>query len=447
MGWLSWSARTLTSAESSQLESEKRDCSIQNINCHGGCRGAGSSAPALVTLFGEDGSSESYMLGGNKSESFDRATRAQYVLYSKFLGSLRRILIQQLPSSCDNDEDDSKGWYLDRIEVHGPDGERYTFPCSSWFGCNLVGEETCTERNLIVAADHRDTHRSSLHDPAHRLTQPLLVDASGYSMPHPDKVRAGTKGMNRKGMGYGGEDAYFYASNSNGIWAVGVADGVYEWRQVGIDAGAFSRQLMEYCRQAIELGTMDVLRVLQFASKHLRRCETLGSSTVCLGIVDTLQGRLATATIGDSGFILLGRSRENYMSSTLQGTYYIRYRSPQQEHSFGCPYQLGHQEGADNPEDAMLSTMPLYPGDVLIIGSDGLFDNVADESIVEMVNKVLAEGGKPNELSQALAFHAFQTSTDKAAMTPYSVAASEAFEMIYNGGKADDITVVTAVFN
>jgi len=34
---------------------------------------------------------------------------------------------------------------------------------------------------------------------------------------------------------------------------------------------------------------------------------------------------------------------------------------------------------------------------------------------------------------------------DRAAFTPYSFGASECFDMVYNGGKPDDITVV-AVF-
>lgn len=32
----------------------------------------------------------------------------------------------------------------------------------------------------------------------------------------------------------------------------------------------------------------------------------------------------------------------------------------------------GHYEGADLPEDAMLTTMPLAPGDIVVLGSDGL---------------------------------------------------------------------------
>jgi protein phosphatase PTC7 len=64
------------------------------------------------------------------------------------------------------------------------------------------------------------------------------------------------------------------------------------------------------------------------------------------------QGQLKSANVGDSGFVVLGRTA---YSSALG----VKYHSPQQEHSFGCPYQLGHYEGADAPEDAMLMTLPV----------------------------------------------------------------------------------------
>ena len=212
------------------------------------------------------------------------------------------------------------------------------------------------------------------------------------------------------------------------------------------DTGVFSRQLVEFCRQAVELGTMDALSVLQFAAKHLKRSGTLGSSVVSLGIVDLIQGRLQTATIGDSGFVLLGKTKEN------DGSHIIRYRSPQQEHSFGCPYQLGHQESADQPEDAMLATVPVYPGDVLVFGSDGLFDNVSDDRIVDIVDDILTKGDaspamKAREICHALASSSFAASTDKRSVTPYSAAASQAFEMVFSGGKKDDISVVVSLLS
>lgn len=64
------------------------------------------------------------------------------------------------------------------------------------------------------------------------------------------------------------------------------------------------------------------------------------------------QGQLKSANVGDSGFLVIGRAQFGDQLA-------MKYHSPQQEHSFGCPYQLGHYDGADSPEDAMLMTVPV----------------------------------------------------------------------------------------
>ncbi len=48
-------------------------------------------------------------------------------------------------------------------------------------------------------------------------------------------------------------------------------------------------------------------------------------------------------------------------------------------------------------------------------------------------------------ISQRLAHLAFTYSLDRDRETPYSLGASEAFDMVYSGGKADDISVVCAL--
>ena len=68
--------------------------------------------------------------------------------------------------------------------------------------------------------------------------------------------------------------------------------------------------------------------------------------------MSSVQGQLRSANVGDSGYMLLTRAPAG-------ARYELRYHTPQQEHSFGCPYQLGHYEGADAPEDAMLMTLPV----------------------------------------------------------------------------------------
>ena len=38
---------------------------------------------------------------------------------------------------------------------------------------------------------------------------------------------------------------------------------------------------------------------------------------------------------------------------------HVKFRTPQQEHDFGHPYQLGHLEAADKPDESMLMTLPV----------------------------------------------------------------------------------------
>ena len=86
--------------------------------------------------------------------------------------------------------------------------------------------------------------------------------------------------------------------------------------------------------------------------------------------------------------------------------------------------------------------MQVVSGDVVILGSDGLWDNVTVTDIAGLVTRLVEQGTRPSVIAQQLAARAFEAAMDKKGVTPYSLGASEAFDMIYSGGKADDITVV-----
>lgn len=141
------------------------------------------------------------------------------------------------------------------------------------------------------------------------------------------------RAVSRKHFGQGGEDAYFYAESSDtNCAAMGVADGVYMWRNYGIDAGAYSRCLMSTAKSEVERGVTDVLEILKAADDQAHREGIKGSSTACIVVMDRNVGMLRGATVGDSGFLVAGRARKG---EELM----VKYRSPQQEHSFGYPYQ------------------------------------------------------------------------------------------------------------
>ena len=61
---------------------------------------------------------------------------------------------------------------------------------------------------------------------------------------------------------------------------------------------------------------------------------------------------------------------------------HIKYRTAPQEHAFGHPFQLGSQPSADKPEDCMFASIKIAAGDVIIMGSDGLWDNLFDREVL-----------------------------------------------------------------
>jgi protein phosphatase PTC7 len=94
----------------------------------------------------------------------------------------------------------------------------------------------------------------------------------------------------------------------------------------------------------------------------------------------------------------------------------------------------------------------LQEGDIIVAGSDGLFDNVEEMSILEQAIDVMQKQAKGKDLgavakliSMTITELAFNTSLNKKCVTPYSHGASEAFDMVYSGGKKDDICVVVGV--
>lgn len=93
-----------------------------------------------------------------------------------------------------------------------------------------------------------------------------LISGSCY-LPHPDKEETG------------GEDAHFICSEEQ---AIGVADGVGGWADLGVNAGYYSRELMSKSVEAIQdepKGSIDPARVLEKAHSSTK---ARGSSTACI---------------------------------------------------------------------------------------------------------------------------------------------------------------------
>ncbi|KAG7620729.1 PPM-type phosphatase domain [Arabidopsis suecica] len=244
-------------------------------------------------------------------------------------------------------------------------------------------------------------------------TKPLKLVSGSCYLPHPDKEATG------------GEDAHFICAEEQ---ALGVADGVGGWAELGIDAGYYSRELMSNSVNAIQdepKGSIDPARVLEKAHTCTK---SQGSSTACI-IALTNQG-LHAINLGDSGFMVV-----------CEG--HTVFRSPVQQHDFNFTYQLESGRNGDLPSSGQVFTVAVAPGDVIIAGTDGLFDNLYNNEITAIVVHAVRANIDPQVTAQKIAALARQRAQDKNRQTPFSTAAQDA-GFRYYGGKLDDITVVVS---
>ncbi|KAF9307497.1 hypothetical protein BGZ91_008426, partial [Linnemannia elongata] len=171
-----------------------------------------------------------------------------------------------------------------------------------------------------------------------------------------------------------GEDSYFRRHD-----ALGVADGV------GANPALYSRKLMHYAFVELEkydnieedafydYFNVNPVQILQKSyeqsARDAKKEGLIGSSTACLAILR--DDELRIANLGDCGVSIIRRNE-------------FIFRTEEQQHSFNYPYQLG-TGSTDSPTDAQVFTVKVESGDIVVMGTDGIFDNLFDEDILEEV--------------------------------------------------------------
>ncbi|KAJ7556109.1 hypothetical protein O6H91_05G068800 [Diphasiastrum complanatum] len=282
---------------------------------------------------------------------------------------------------------------LNFIQGAGSDGGNVTLSGASSVGSDEVEGSAITEREVLQE-------------------RPLRLFSGVYSLPHPDKEAKG------------GEDAYFVSSEEQ---ALGIADGVGGWASVGVDAGQYARELMLQSMVAVRQEPEKCIDPARVLVKAHSRTHFRGSSTAC--ILTLSEYGLQAANLGDSGFVIVRNGR-------------VIFKSTPQQHSFNFPYQLG-SESSDPPSAAEVFSLQVKAGDIIVLGTDGLFDNVFDHELKTIVLKSTQAGLGPGATAKELADFARVQAQDPHCETPFSTAAQFAGVPFY-GGKLDDITVIVS---
>lgn len=479
--------------------------SAYHLRVHtGDVRGAGTRAQIFVEVKDDNGGHFRTQLRVGGEDVFRRNSVCEFNLrVPDSLGAVTEVLVGH------DNSDVGAGWYLDCIELtpvpssggaeasavsEGDDvgstflsaspaahlqrnfsREATVFACGRWLGeSESGGWSGPIERNLPMYSPADGAlpgywdvpPRCTLNRLANGL-QPLVLRTGCAASPHPQKVQSGTRGRVSPHFGHAGDDAYsvshsrmLRSEGNAALTTVGIADGVYAWRDRGIDVGAFSQGLVQSITTHCNTGTANddddeysdnngALRLKDVMDRAFKDtlsdgCE--GSATCCVIALDGLHGELHSANLGDSGYAV---------TRALPAGERVLFRTPQQEHIFGYPFQLGHHDHSDKARDAELASMEVAVGDIVVAATDGLWDNLAESDIVDAIVKARAAraGGDADTtsgvgvaaLAQELLKQAYYASLDGNGSTPYSLGASEEFHMVYSGGKPDDITVVVGI--
>jgi len=320
----------------------------------------------------------------------------------------------------------------------------------------------------------------------------LFLYSGTYGLPHPAKACNG------------GADSSF--SDSAGS-ALGIADGVGEWEwRFDVNARAFADELMDGCREGIKQTqgkpSMPAReRALHALQRGFDSTRSFGSATALVAALGK-PGELGVANLGDSTLVQL-RRRETVVTADRLPAFDLQTevgvssmlavsapsspmccmaRTSEQQHSFNCPYQLARvpspadfpellKKGKDKlvramsrpnrtskldrPGDAELYTFHVQAGDLVILGTDGVFDNLYTHEVLELASHAaspteaatssspLAAPTDPTRIATAITRAAYRRSLDRDARTPFGDRARQA-GLSHRGGKMDDVTCVCA---
>lgn len=280
--------------------------------------------------------------------------------------------------------------------------------------------------NLLSSSSNRNSIPKKYRLLCHAASSQTKTNRSEVSfcigthlIPHPKKVERG------------GEDAFFVSDYNGGV--IAVADGVSGWAEQNVDPSLFPRELM--ANASCLMGDEEVNYDPQILIRKAHAATSaVGSATVIVAMLET-NGTLKIANVGDCGLRVIRGDR-------------IIFSTSPQEHYFDCPYQLSSEMVGQTYLDAVVSRVEVMEGDTIVMGSDGLFDNVFDHEIVSTV----AGHSDVAAAAKALANLASIHSTNSEFESPYSLEArSKGFDVPFwkkvlgmklTGGKLDDVTVI-----
>ena len=219
--------------------------------------------------------------------------------------------------------------------------------------------------------------------------------------------------------------------------------------------------------------------VMGKAYDRIKADNIIGSSTACIAMFDGLRHQLHFSNLGDSGIIVLrhidsdvaGALKRDKTTPRVERTSDLRvaFVSQQQLRSFNHPFQLGwtgeeicgEDTSFKSAAESCTTSIHIRRGDIIIMATDGLFDNVELEDITKIAleweqkngfivggdiasreqrwragsSMTMQSAHSINDLAKTLVDKARENSLDTKTDSPFAILAKEN-DIMWSGGKS-----------
>ena len=112
-----------------------------------------------------------------------------------------------------------------------------------------------------------------------------------------------------------------------------------------------------------------------------KRNQEVGSSTLVVVTFPGNENKIYSSYVGDSGYCILRKAED--------GTFALVFASLSQQRRFNFPMQLGWNLNGDSPSVAINGTHDVLNDDIIVLGSDGVLDNLDAQGVVSPSDKDL----------------------------------------------------------
>mmetsp|Transcript_14043 Transcript_14043/g.24658 ORF Transcript_14043/g.24658 Transcript_14043/m.24658 type:complete len:464 (+) Transcript_14043:95-1486(+) len=310
----------------------------------------------------------------------------------------------------------------------------------------VVGSDR--QRGTLDALVKREQHFSEQY----QKNKPLCFNAKAYQKTHPLKAVKGQKDA----------DATLCSP-----MLVAVADGVSQIEEFGIDASELPNELLNQveqlavCQLLPGQETEEYLGPISMMRDAYEATASLGSTTVLTAIMDNstkIHGKLhpmiAVCSIGDCEILILRRAQDQ--AGRLMPIFHTEMQRI--DGNAQSPLQLARVDDTVDPDfdpsvaievieqGSAVHCVSAFEGDIVVAGSDGVFDNLFIDEILsicdEMLNPPQAAGAKWRPCDRSLLGHCAQRLVQAAHAKTDPQGGMYKDTPIGVGGKIDDTSVL-----